>query len=197
MTEKIKKTKKKTIEKDMKSLECINNIVGYLNNPETIKHPPQLNDEDLRLIRAKASKIVEKLSSLTGTTYEHSMTGMCALFQCGAHLRSVNNRIIKIGNYEFTKKDLQYAANQAKNEYQFRKIARSINDIIVYISYYYNIPGHLYKKFSETYIPQLNEPDNTKLYKAYAADFQLNNPKIPIPVKQFLVKRLQDKKNNK
>ena len=60
------------------------------------------HDEDFK-IKEKANEIIQRYSIIEGVSYNHSVIGVCSLFQSGAYLKSVLNRIVVIKNIEFTK----------------------------------------------------------------------------------------------
>jgi hypothetical protein len=98
------------------------------------------------------------------------------LLQSGAYLQSVLNRRINSNGIEFTKKNLVFASEQVNNTYTFRAIAKSLREIIVKISFAYEIPGHLYSQFkleNANYIATRNKKEILEI-SSYCTDFQLD-----------------------
>lgn len=142
-------------------------------------------------IKDSINKIICRFATLQNASFDHAFLGMCALFQVGSYLRSVTNRKITVGGIEFTKRNLVIAAEQTKNIYTFRSLARYLKDHIARVSMFYSIPGHLYAKFKIDY-PTLiseNSQETNKLFSAYCTDFQIENPKTPLKIREFLASR--------
>lgn len=185
-----------SVAKDSK-LEQVKDFESFEARFEEITEKYQVNPdkEDETQVRDMALKITNKLSNIANRNFDQTFIGICALMQCGAHLKGVQNRTIKIDDYEFSKRELIFASEQAKNTYTLRKIARSIKEYIAKVAIKYKIPGHLYKKF-RTKNPQfepLKNPQETMYISAYCTDFQYDNPKAPLIVREFLSKRLDEK----
>lgn len=147
-------------------------------------------EQEEKKIKQKANEIIQKYSIIEGISYNHGVLGVCGLLQSGAHLKNVFTRLIIIENIEFTKKSLLFASEQVGNKYSLKSIARSIRDIISQVSFKYNIPGHLYKRFkvdNPDFIPQ--DLQQLKLYSIYCTDFNFDNFKVPLRVRKFLCER--------
>lgn len=153
---------------------------------------------DVKSIENTVEKIAAKMSIIEGIPTNLAMIGICALLQCGSYLKSVSNRSIKIGNIDFTKRKLLFAAEQVENKYTLRNIAKAINKTIAKTAYKYNIPGHLYSRFkieNANLIAQ-NDPETNKRISIYCTDFQIENPDTPPIVREYLATR-EKRRNTK
>jgi 2-phosphoglycerate kinase len=115
------------------------------------------------------------------------------LLQSGAYLRSVTNRKINSNGVEFTKKNLVFASEQVNNPYTLRAISKSLRDIIVKVSFAYEIPGHIYSQFkleNANYVATKSKQEILQI-ASYCTDFQLDNLHTPSIVREFLAIREQ------
>lgn len=149
------------------------------------------NKYEEKKIKEKANEIIQRYAIIEGITYNHSVIGICSLFQAGVCLNRVLNRIITIQGIEFTKKTLLFSSDQVGNKYTLRSVAKSMRDTIVQVAYKYNIQGHLYRKFKIENIENIfcNEEKDLKKYSIYCTDFNLDNPSAPLIVRKFLYNR--------
>lgn len=154
--------------------------------------------EDTQQIYTKALEIIDRMAISNKINFDHAAIGVCALFQCGAHIKGVTNRTITVQNYDFTKENLLYASTLSKNTYPLRSIARSLRDEILKVSRYYKIPGHLFRKF-KLENPEFIYKDEEHMLQIMisCSDFQTENPNIPIEAKVFLSKRDISRKERK
>lgn len=150
-----------------------------------------ISENEENIIREKANEIIQRYSIIEGISYNHAVFGICSLFQSGAHMKSILNRTTIIQNVEFTKKTLLFASEQVGNKYTLRAIARSMRNTIVLVSYKYDIPGHLYRKFRLENSDEcvLSTEEDLKIYSVYCTDFNSDNPFAPLIIRKFLSKR--------
>lgn len=189
-----------------KNVESIEDdiIEKFKSNIDSItdKYPiDKDNPEDEIALKQTITKIIKKYSQIEQITPEHALTGICLLFQIGSYLKSVTNRKIKVGQTEFTKKNLLFATEQSDNKFTLRKIAKYLRQTIADISYRYSVPGHLYARYRIENINEINQntPEQNKQLATYCTDFQLDNPNTPEKIQQYLSSREKNRnyKTNK
>lgn len=142
-------------------------------------------------IKSEIIKLVEKQALIYQITFDLSYIGICALFQIGCYLKSVQNRSIKIGKIEFNKKNLVFAAEQSGFNYTFRQAARYMKYDIAKLAYRYQISGHLFQMFKNVHLQFINTLDSEELrqFATYATDFQIENQNAPIYLREYLANR--------
>lgn len=153
------------------------------------------NKIDEIALRKTTTQLVTTIAAIKQITFDHALIGLAALIQSGGHLRSVQNRKIRIKDVEFTKKDLLFASDQINNPFTLRTIARGINKTIAAIAIQMKIPGNLYSQFkieNPNHRPDFIQTETLKI-AVYCTDFQYENPDTPEIVKVFLSNRLTKK----
>jgi hypothetical protein len=177
------------VSRDLENLEQFTQNLQEITKEYTVTTENKIDETDLK---RTASALVGQLAAIKQTTFDHAMIGLASLIQSGAHLRSVQNRRIKIRDLEFTKKDLLFASDQINNPFTLRTIAKGLNKVIASTAMDLKLPGNLYSKFKlehPNHKPDFNNQEMLKI-AVYCTDFQYENPDTPELVKIFLSNRL-------
>jgi hypothetical protein len=155
--------------------------------------------EDNEKLKTAVPQLITKLATIQNVTFDHALIGICGLLQSGSYLKSVSNRTIKISNIEFSKKNLLFAMDQIECKFTLRQIARYLKFETAKISRKYGIPGHLFSRFkTENALSYNNLSEETRrIYSAYCADFQLENPDTPPEIRQYLATREKTRQTKK
>jgi hypothetical protein len=177
-------------------LENFNNNLDNFTQQYPLERQTQLDETQLK---QTVIKLATKIAGVEQISVDHALLGICSLFQSGAHLKSVTNRIITIGGKQFTKRSLVFAYETLNVKFTFREIARYLNKTIAEIAYRYNIPGNLYARFrlENANLIANNSLEENKKIATYCTDFQIENPDTPPIVREFLASREKIRNNKK
>lgn len=145
---------------------------------------------DPKIIRNTFGELCNRVAKNMDSTPLTARIAILLLLQSGSYMKSVSNRLIKLDDKEFTKREITHALEQIKApNITLRNIAYVYRDDMATVARKYNIPGNLYAQFKIINTNINPASQEAKEISFYCTDVQFDNPNAPQAARDFLSRR--------